>query len=403
MSITFNGTTQFASRATAPSATEFLVAGWFRRNSDSGANESWWSIDDGTFGASSQLYVSSADTLVGSHSFDTSGTVLSTVTSTWYWVMFRISGGTRTIQAVADGGTAWGTPQSNGGMGALTRDTMTLGAAYGQSSASGFAPMSCALLKVWSGTLPTDTEVLAERLSTTATVTTGLWGRYVFGTGALDTDDSGNARTLTLTAAPTFTADAPTDLAAGGATPTVSGIAPTSGPVGTTVTVSGTNLSGVSAVSINGTAGTGIASNTATGFTFVVDTGTTTGALALTATAGSLTGGPTFTVTVPDPPVFTEIVIVTNANVEYTPGVLLSPIVAEKRDQNGTATTLGPSTATITDILNTVDAFGNPVTLVGTPTESFVGAQVTFDDLTPTAALPAVARGTRVLMLHYST
>ena len=203
--------------------------------------------------------------------------------------------------------------------------------------------------------------------------------------------------TGSLTFAPTFSASVPWQIVAvavngtAGSTPTVSGIAPTSGPIGTVVTVTGTNLTSTTAVDINGTAGTGIASNTATGFTFVVGAGTTSGALGLTCAAGSLTGGPTFTVTAA--PVFTSIVIVTNANTEYTPGVTLSNIVVEKRDQFGAATTLGPTTATISEILDTVDAYGNPLTLTGTLTRTFSGAQATFNDIVP--AIPVVTFGSR--------
>jgi hypothetical protein len=168
-----------------------------------------------------------------------------------------------------------------------------------------------------------------------------------------------------------------------GSTPTVSSIAPTSGAIGTQITITGTNLGGTSAVSINGTNCTGIINDSATQVRATIASGTTTGALALTATGGSVTGGPTFTVTAA--PVFTSIVVATNANTDYLPGFTLSPIVVEKRDQFNTPTTLGPATATITEILDTVDGSGNPVTLTGTTTRSFVGAQATFDDLIPVA------------------
>jgi hypothetical protein len=404
MSIVFNGTTQLASRATVPDASSFVIAGWFRRTSDSGAREHWFSVDDGSFFNQYSLAVSAAsDQLEGYHGFNDTGAAGVVAAGAWSWVMYRFSGGTLQVRRVLDGGTAWASNQTVPTLATLAPTHLTIGARFGGGTPSEFAPATCALVKVWSGgTLPTDAEVLAERLNTAATITTGLWARYVFASGSLGTDGSGNSRTLTLTGTPTFSADNPTDLTvSGGSTPTVSSISPTSGPIGTVVTVNGTNLGGTSSVSINATGGTTIASNTATGFTFVVGAGTTTGALALTATAGSLTGGPVFTVTAA--PVFTPpMVVVTNANTDYLPGVLLSPIVVEKRDQFGAATTLGPTTATITEILDTVDGSGNPVTLTGTLTESFVGAQATFDDLTPAIAAATVARGFRVLMHHYS-
>lgn len=339
MSIVFNGTTQFASRATVPTAGSFVIAGWFRRTSDSGAREHWFSLDDGSFSNQYSLAVSAtSDQIEGYHGVNDSGAAGAAVPAAWSWVMYRFSGGTMQVRRVLDGGTAWMSNQTVPTLATLAPTHLTIGARFGGGTPSEFAPATCALVKIWSGaTLPTDAEVLAERLNTNATVTTGLWARYVFATGALGDDSSGNSRPLTLVGTPTFSADNPTDLTTGGATPTVSSISPTSGPIGTVVTVNGTNLGGASAVSINGTAGAGIASNTATGFTFVVGSGTTTGALALAATAGSVTGGPTFTVTAA--PVLTSLQL-TNANVEHTLGEALLTMTVTARDQFG-ATWLG--------------------------------------------------------------
>lgn len=381
MSITLNGTTQFAGRATVPSQTDYVIAGWYRRTSDSGATEAWVSLDDGAnFFNAATVQIGSGDAMTG---YQGNGGVLApnvgpTVVNTWYWVEMRQQAGTFSVRHMVNGGTAWAATQSVTAA-AVAATQLSIGANYAPGAPSAFAPMTCALMKIWSGTLPTDAQVLAERTSTTVTNTAGLWASYEFASGALGTDSSGNARTLTLTAAPTFSADTPSDLGAPPATPTVSGILPTSGPIGTTVTVTGTNLSGVSAVSINGTAGTGVASNTATGFTFVVGSGTTTGALALTATAGSLTGGPTFTVTAA--PVLTSLEI-TNPNVDYTLGVLLDPITVRAVDQFG-ATFLG----SIADA--TVSALSLGVTVEGTLTEPFVSGIATFDNLTPVAVAPA--------------
>ena len=65
--------------------------------------------------------------------------------------------------------------------------------------------------------------------------------------------------------------------------PTITSFTPTSGPVGTIITVTGTNLSGATAARVNGTAGT-ITANTATSLTFTVAAGSTTGAVGATAT-----------------------------------------------------------------------------------------------------------------------
>jgi FG-GAP repeat/IPT/TIG domain len=78
--------------------------------------------------------------------------------------------------------------------------------------------------------------------------------------------------------------------------PTVSGFTPTSGPVGTTVTITGTNLSDASAVTFDGVAGT-IKKDTATKIKVKVPTTATTGKIKVTTSGGSVTAKGKFTVT----------------------------------------------------------------------------------------------------------
>ncbi|GAB3590029.1 hypothetical protein GCM10027345_44460 [Hymenobacter daeguensis] len=82
--------------------------------------------------------------------------------------------------------------------------------------------------------------------------------------------------------------------------PTITGFTPTSGPVGTAVTVTGTNLAGVSAVTVNGTQGTLTGTPTATGFTFTVGSGSSSGTISATTPGGSASSSGSFTVTVPN-------------------------------------------------------------------------------------------------------
>ncbi len=221
MSIVFNGSSQCAFRATAPSASSFLMAGWFRRDTDSGAEESWISVDDGTVFNRDHIRVNGSDQLQGSHGFTANGVNVSPATSTWYWVAFRYTGGTMTVRHCADGDVAWQSNQSTAALSDLTPSALTIGAQYGNATPSAWAPMTSALVRVYSGaTLPTDTEVLAERLNTVPTVTTGLWANYPFATGDLGNDDSAGARDLTLTGTPTFSSAKPTDLTIGGGTAT---------------------------------------------------------------------------------------------------------------------------------------------------------------------------------------
>lgn len=85
------------------------------------------------------------------------------------------------------------------------------------------------------------------------------------------------------------------------AAPTIASLAPASGPVGTTVTVTGSNLTGATALTLNGVAITGFTVVNATTLTFVVPTGATSGAVAVTTPGGTATSTTAFTVTVPVP------------------------------------------------------------------------------------------------------
>jgi outer membrane protein assembly factor BamB len=84
------------------------------------------------------------------------------------------------------------------------------------------------------------------------------------------------------------------------AVPSLSSFTPASGPVGTTVTITGTNLSGATAVSVNGTAVSSFTANSDTQITAVIGTGTTTGLIRVTTPDGTAASANSFTVTVPD-------------------------------------------------------------------------------------------------------
>jgi hypothetical protein len=88
--------------------------------------------------------------------------------------------------------------------------------------------------------------------------------------------------------------------------PIITSFTPASGPVGTSVTLTGANLSGASAVRFNGTAASSFVVNAAgTSLTAVVAAGTTTGPVRVTTPNGSVTSATNFVVrvvptTVPD-------------------------------------------------------------------------------------------------------
>jgi hypothetical protein len=85
--------------------------------------------------------------------------------------------------------------------------------------------------------------------------------------------------------------------------PTISSFSPPSGPVGTSVTITGTDLSGASGVTFHGTSATTFSVDSATQVTATVPAGATTGPIAVTTPGGTATSGSDFTVTVPAPTV----------------------------------------------------------------------------------------------------
>jgi uncharacterized protein (TIGR03437 family) len=78
--------------------------------------------------------------------------------------------------------------------------------------------------------------------------------------------------------------------------PTVSGFSPTSGSVGTSVTISGSNFTGASAVRFNGTSAS-FTVNSASQITATVPSGASTGPISVTTSAGTGTSSSSFTVT----------------------------------------------------------------------------------------------------------
>lgn len=85
--------------------------------------------------------------------------------------------------------------------------------------------------------------------------------------------------------------------------PTITGFVPTSGDIGTAVDISGTNLTGASAVTFNNAAASQFTVVSDTSITATVPSGATTGRIRVTTAGGSATSATDFTVTTPPPPV----------------------------------------------------------------------------------------------------
>jgi hypothetical protein len=84
------------------------------------------------------------------------------------------------------------------------------------------------------------------------------------------------------------------------AAPTITSFTPTSGPIGASVTITGTKFCGTTAVKFNTTTATAVTVNSATSITATVPTGATTGKISVTNTIGTATSATDFVV-VPAP------------------------------------------------------------------------------------------------------
>src|SRR5206468_12452829 len=71
--------------------------------------------------------------------------------------------------------------------------------------------------------------------------------------------------------------------------PTITSFTPTSGPVGTSVTISGTNFTGATAVTFNGASAASFTVTSATRIQATVPPGATTGPLSATTPGGTAT------------------------------------------------------------------------------------------------------------------
>lgn len=95
---------------------------------------------------------------------------------------------------------------------------------------------------------------------------------------------------------PSGTADSATNFTVTGS-PTITSFSPTSGPVGTSVVITGTNLTGATSVRFNTTAATSYVVDLATQITATVPTGATPGPIQITTASGIATSATNFTVT----------------------------------------------------------------------------------------------------------
>ncbi len=112
-----------------------------------------------------------------------------------------------------------------------------------------------------------------------------------------------------------------------GAAPSIVGFNPSSGPVGASVTISGTAFTGATAIRFNGVSATTFTVNSATQITATVPVGATTGAISVTTANGTATSATSFTVNAGGPP-----------NDNFAGAQILTGVVGRATGENSGAT-----------------------------------------------------------------
>lgn len=224
MSASYNGSDDYHNRAESFGSNSWTMASWALADVNS-QRRTICSVDEsvsnrwlGNFDTSSTWEVHR-----GATQYDDGGSAIST--ATWYFVAATYTGET-TPGSSADGvldlyrrtngtGSSWGTTNQVTGLSDYTAlDNIHIGGFYGATS-GWYHDGLIANVKYWTTAL-SSAALLAEYPYRHAQTTSGLWACYKFASGALETDSSGNGRTLTANGAtgPTYSATEPSDITA---------------------------------------------------------------------------------------------------------------------------------------------------------------------------------------------
>ncbi len=242
------------------------------------------------------------------------------------------------------------------------------------------------------------TVTLTSATSISATVPVGATSGSIRVTTAAGTGTSATVYTVTLPV------------------PTMTALAPTSGIAGATVTLTGTNLTGATAVAFNGTPASSFTVVSATQVNVVVPVGAATGKVTVTTPGGTATSSGSFTVT-PPPTItsFTPVsglvgtkVTITGTNLASATSVTFNGVAATTVTltsatsisatvpAGATSGTLRVTTAAGTATSATVYTVTLPVPTVTTvaPTSGIAGATVTLTGTNFTGATAVAFNGT---------
>src|SRR5439155_19801073 len=189
-----------------------------------------------------------------------------------------------------------------------TRPTVTINQAAGQADPTSTAPINFTVVfsEPVSGFTGTDVTLSGTAGGTKTVTVSGGPSTYTVAVSGMTSsgtviatiaaggasDAAGNTNTASTSTDNSVTFNTPA--------PTIASFTPASGPVGTAVTITGTNFTGTTAVSFN-TVSAAFIVDSATSMRAEVPAGATTGPIRVTTPGGTATGGTSSTVTVPAP------------------------------------------------------------------------------------------------------
>ncbi|MGN6647812.1 MAG: choice-of-anchor Q domain-containing protein [Cytophaga sp.] len=172
------------------------------------------------------------------------------------------------------------------------------------------------------------------------------------------------------------------------------GLNKTMGPIGTVLTISGANMSGITQIKFSGSAAvtSGFTNNTATSVTVTVPAGTTTGKVTVTTAAGTSAASlQTFTIGIPKPVIASTGLSVTSGPIGTVLTITGTDFdnITQIKFQGATAVTTGFTNNTSTSVTVTVPAgtTSGKITVTTTGGTSALSTQ----SFTVTAPLPVIA------------
>ena len=210
MSVQLDGSTEWYTYSTPP-AGSFTMCGWFRRDTDSGAEEGVVGITANSFFEwQGLIIIQGGDVIVVQDPGGSASTGITETTGTWRFFMLRYDTGAAVVdlKMCVNGASSsfTATAQRTSTTNATPTD-LVIGAREPDGDAK-FAG-TFAFVKLFDSVL-TDGDALAERLYRNPQQAS--YAAYKFASGALTTDSSGNSRTLTSNGTPVHSTDEPSDI-----------------------------------------------------------------------------------------------------------------------------------------------------------------------------------------------